>query len=97
MLDAEDLVEEAFFSAPGVVEEEGRHEAEPEVVPEDDSDVVVGVDEADESGAPADGRGGVEKGEDGDLEDNEPEENYVNELYHSIYKMIYLILALTTV
>ena len=89
MLDVEDLVEEALFSAPGVVEEEGRDEAEPEVVPEDDSDVVVGVDEADESGAPADRGGGVEKGEDGDLEHNKPEEKYVNELDHLMYKMIY--------
>jgi hypothetical protein len=82
LLDGEDLVEEALFSAPGVVEEEGRDEAEPEVVPEDDSDVVVGVDEADEGGAPADGGGDVEKGENADLQHDEPEENDVNELYH---------------
>lgn len=53
------------------------------MVSQDDPDVVVGVDEADEGGAPADGRGSVQEGKNANLEHDEPEEDDVDELYHS--------------
>ncbi len=52
------------------------------MVPEYDSDVVVGVDEADESGAPADRWGDVQESKDAHLEHDEPEEHHVDELDH---------------
>lgn len=52
------------------------------MVTQDDSDVVISVDESDEGGSPADWGGDVEKGENGNLEHDEPEENHIYELYH---------------
>ena len=82
MFDVENFFEEALFGAIAVIEEERGDDTEPEMISKDDSDVGVGVDEANESGTPADGWGNVEECEDSYLEYNKPEENHVDELYH---------------